>query len=92
MTIHTIQTNPDRFQHTMDGAWYYYVARDRDYRVGDTLELQEVDPETNAPTGRTLQKVIRDIEDSRRGIRPGFLALFFVPMLKSNFPIVDTAT
>lgn len=48
---------------------------DREYRVGDVLELVEQDRE-GRPTGREVYAIVTDIEASTEyGLQPGFVML-----------------
>jgi hypothetical protein len=51
---HRVKSWPTFFEATLAGVKTHDVRRtgDRDYRVGDTLRLQEFDPETQHYTGR----------------------------------------
>jgi Domain of unknown function (DUF3850) len=51
---HKVKSWPQFFEATLNGAKTHEVRRsaDRDYRVGDTLLLQEYDPTTETYSGR----------------------------------------
>jgi len=53
---HKVKSWPLFFEATLSGAKTHEVRRmtDRDYRVGDTLLLQEYDPTTQTHSGREL--------------------------------------
>ena len=53
---HRVKSWPTFFEATLAGVKTHDVRRirDRDYQVGDTLRLQEFDPEEQAYTGREL--------------------------------------
>ena|SRR5690348_15312356 len=53
---HRVKSWPSFFEATLAGVKTHDVRRmrDRDYRVGDTLRLQEFDPEKQRYTGREL--------------------------------------
>lgn len=53
---HRVKSWPPLFEATQSGAKTHDMRKitDRDYRVGDTLRLQEYDPRTKKYTGREL--------------------------------------
>jgi hypothetical protein len=53
---HRVKSWPSFFEATLAGVKTHDVRRmgDRDYQVGDTLRLQEFDPESQSYTGREL--------------------------------------
>ncbi|NMG11933.1 RNA-binding protein [Brasilonema sp. UFV-L1] len=55
---------------------------DRDFKIGDHLNLIEVDPENDMkPTGRTCQReIIHILKGERWGLKPGYVLLSFKPV------------
>jgi hypothetical protein len=54
LRTHTLKTWPEYFKAVASGAKSFEVRlHDRDFRVGDTLILQEYDPQVRAFTGQT---------------------------------------
>ena len=53
---HKVKSWPALFEATLSGAKTHELRRtnDRDYQVGDTLLLQEFDPQTQQYTGREV--------------------------------------
>lgn len=64
---HRINTWPEYFEAVLSGDKTHEIrVRDRDYMVGDTLELIEWCNEKKAPTGREHQVVVTYIQDKAR--------------------------
>jgi hypothetical protein len=62
MTIHVVKSWPRFFEPLFSGTRTHELRRnDRDYRVGDWLELHEYDPETQEFTGRTCAVAITSL-------------------------------
>lgn len=56
---HRLKTWPCYFQPILDGTKRFDLREnDRDFRVGDILELAEYDPEVSGYTGRFLSKKV----------------------------------
>ncbi len=56
------KTWPDLFQRMLDGKKNTDLRlADFDIKEGDTLILEEYDPETNSYTGRTLKKTVKNL-------------------------------
>lgn len=74
---HKVKSWPQFFQATLDGIKGYDVRRisDRDYTVGDTLLLQEFDPEQQKYTGRELSTRITYITSAQHRCALSQLAL-----------------
>ena len=64
---HKVKSWPRLFEATLSGAKTHDVRRsdERDYRVGDTLRLQEFDPDRQQYTGRELVVRITFITSGR---------------------------
>lgn len=59
MNIHPLKTWPRFYKALADGSKTFEVRKnDRDFQVGDVLELREWDHETEKYTGREMAKVV----------------------------------
>lgn len=81
---HKVKSWPHLYEPTLSGAKTHELRRvtDRDYRVGDTLRLQEFDPATQRYSGRELTVRITYITSaeypcalSESALHPGFCIL-----------------
>lgn len=66
----------------MNGLKPFEVRRnDRNFQVGDILRLREWRPADETYTGRvTEQKVILILDDSRFGVKPGYVVMAIAPV------------
>jgi len=88
---HTLKTWPTYFEATKDGTKTFEVrVADRDFRVGDTLDLREYDPDTKRHTGRALARRISYILSP--GSRFGFDGFVVLGMLTPADPAVTTCS
>ncbi len=56
MAWHQLKTWPEQFQSVMKGTKRHEVRiNDRNFNVGDTLNLREFDPETSTYSGRAIE-------------------------------------
>ena len=81
-TVHDIKVWPDYFDRIEDGSKPFEIRKnDRDYHVGDVLNLQEYAPGPDEYTGRYVVKRVSflisgdDPMGFAFGLRPGFVAL-----------------
>lgn len=76
MNVHHIKTWTPFFKDVQAGIKPFEVRKnDRDYEVGDTLILEDFDPDVNRKTGAwTAQKVIYKLDDNRF-VKEGFVIL-----------------
>lgn len=59
MTNHALKTWPEPFAAVLAGNKNFEVRiNDRDFAVGDTLELNEFDPDTQHYTGRQVHRLV----------------------------------
>ena len=64
MKTHKLKTWPEYFPHIVSGAKTFEVRRnDRNYAIGDTLWLQEWNPETEEYTGRSCMVKVGYVAD-----------------------------
>lgn len=82
MSVHQLKTWPPYFNEVARGRKSFELRRDdRAYEVGDSLDLREWDPATNAYTGRTawlrVTYVLRNAEQF--GLKDGFVILGISP-------------
>lgn len=76
-TTHALKTWPKYFGAVMAGVKTFEVRKmDRPFAVGDTLRLEEWDPETQQYTGAMLLKAVTYVlPGGQFGIEPGFCVL-----------------
>ncbi len=78
MAVHDLKTWPKFFAEVLEGRKTFELRRDdRGFKVGDTLNLQEWNPETGAFTGcstrRRVTYLVRDVPEF--GLKPGFVIM-----------------
>ncbi len=62
MTDHLLKSWVVYFNAILQGRKTFdYRKNDRDFKIGDTLQLREWDPEINKSTGRRLRVLVQDI-------------------------------
>lgn len=68
--VHILKTWPEPYSAVLDGSKPFEIRRtDRDFRVGDALELREYNPETRTYTGRWVRrKVTRLVNPGEWGL------------------------
>lgn len=77
MTIHKLKTLPEYFQKTIDGKKPFEVRlNDRDYKVGDTVVLQEW--ENGKYSGRAISGNIGYILNDFIGLKDGYIAFTLI--------------
>jgi len=58
-TLHNLKTWPEYFQPVLDGTKRFEIRiNDRNYKAGDTLNLQEYEPSKGEYTGRELDATV----------------------------------
>jgi hypothetical protein len=74
---HELKTWPQFFEAILDGRKNFEFRRnDRDFRVGDLLDLKEWDPATKAYTGRACEvRITYILSDEWPGMEKGFTIL-----------------
>lgn len=91
MTTHTLKTDPAVFADVLSGAKTFEIRfNDRDYQVGDVLQLQETehdgaDMKSGAPliyTGREVTKTVSHILTGY-GLAEGWCCLSFAPEVQA---------
>lgn len=77
MKQHILKTWPEYFKEVQSGTKTFEVRKnDRDFLVGDILELQEWDPQNKWYTGNfTLKQICYKLEGGQFGIEKGFCVL-----------------
>lgn len=84
-TIHALKSWPDFFEAVRTGRKTFEVRlNDRDFRVGDRLQLNEFDPETEQYSGRAYAVDVVYLLDGNddvipRGIMPDYVVMGIVP-------------
>lgn len=76
--IHKLKTWPEYFHQVFMGYKIFEVRKnDRDFKVGDWLQLEEFDPKTEKYTGRNVSRRITYILKSSKdfGIIDGFVVM-----------------
>jgi hypothetical protein len=75
--LHELKCIPPHFQHVVDGTKRFEVRlNDRDYQLGDLLDLQEYVPATEAFTGRScLTMVTYVLKGGQYGIHDAYVVL-----------------
>jgi ASC-1-like (ASCH) protein len=80
--IHELKTWTKYFEAIKSGHKTFEIRiNDRDFKPGDTLYLQEYDPEINFYTGRTIIKVVGYVMESTSnhnhmdGIQNGYIIM-----------------
>lgn len=77
---HQLKIWPPQFEPVADGRKRFEVRwNDRDYRVGDILDLQEWDPSTKDYTGRSTEQVVTHILQGEFGLPPTLCVMSIRP-------------
>jgi hypothetical protein len=73
---HRLKTAFDAFQAVLDGRKpFEFRLNDRDFQVGDTLILCELQPSGSDWTGRIVEALVTYIAKDRFGIPPGYCVM-----------------
>ena len=76
MKIHDLKIDPEYFNAVRFGRKTFEVRKnDRNYEVGDCINLQEYDRNSDLYTGRTLNVQINYILDNQEFLREGYVVL-----------------
>ena len=76
MKIHDLKIDPDYFDDVITGKKTFEVRRnDRDFKVGELLNLQEYDREKREYTGHNIIKGIGYILDNQEYLREEYIIL-----------------
>lgn len=89
MAFHDVKIWPKWFDAVRDGKLNFNVRRnDRDYKVGDTLVMQEFNPGTGVYSDRKIEKKITYVEtgDADRHGMPGIQHGYAVLGLADHMP------
>lgn len=75
--VHNLKTWPQNFEDIKSGIKTFEVRyNDRDFQVGDYLELLEYDPVTGCYTSRRLNCIITyKLDGGQFGIKKGYVCL-----------------
>ena len=66
MVIHELKVNKEFFEKILSGDKNYEVRLgDTEYQIGDTIKLLEKDPLTKELTGRSIDKLITIISNTK---------------------------
>lgn len=76
MTTHHLKTWPEYFEAIIDGSKNFEVRKnDRDYKVGDVLELHEFKP-NGGFTNRSCERIVSYIlKGGQFGIEAGYVVM-----------------
>lgn len=76
---HNLKSWPEYFSASMFGAKPFEVRiNDRDYKVGDILQLEEWNPETKLYTGRRLTRQVSYIMEPAFGMPENLIVMALV--------------
>lgn len=78
MTIHYLKCWPSYFEANMMGDKTFEIRKnDRDFKVGDVIELRHYDPSGATTTGQMPEPKfkIRYILAGHEGLQPGFIIM-----------------
>lgn len=76
MKIHKLKTWPECFAPLMFGAKPFEVrVNDRDFKVGDILQLEEWDPKTEQYTGRCVTRQVSYIMEPAFGMPKNLIVM-----------------
>ena len=89
--IHVLKCWPEPFEAVLSGRkTAEFRLNDRDFRVGDSILLNEWHPTTGVYTGRGCLRVITHVLDSGYGMPDGFAMLSLEPTdLKARIVILE---
>ena len=72
--IHKLKTHPEYFEAVLQGRKNFEIRQnDRNFKVGDWLELHEYDPKTNEYTARVILTRVSYMTDFAQ--QPGFVVM-----------------
>jgi len=90
MSTHVLKCWTSSFTDIVSGRKPFEVrVNDRDYNVGDVLELWEYDPHKSRFSGRLTAVTVTAITDGTWGLPRGLCVLGFNPDEARNFTRVD---
>lgn len=77
MKTHELKTHPEYYRAILDGIKRFEIRKnDRDFKVGDILQLHEYDPNTGQYTGEwTYVHVTYILDNPDFGVQPGFVVM-----------------
>ena len=77
MAKFTIKVRSGQYADLLSGRRSFIVAKDRDVKAGDIVELEEALEGTAEPTGRAVDVVVAEVDRNSRAIVAGFMVLGF---------------
>lgn len=84
--IHEVKLGTEFFDDALSNRKTFEIRKnDRDYRVGDLLELKEY--ANGAETGRTLTKYVAYILEEYSGLLEGYCIMSTIPVNENNEPL-----
>jgi hypothetical protein len=77
MKTHVLKTHPEYFQAIVDGTKTFECRKnDRDFKVGEILQLTEYDPKNDQYSGRTqFVRVTYILDNPFYGVQPGYIVM-----------------
>jgi ribosomal protein S17 len=76
MIVHSLKTWPEYFKAVIRGEKTFEIRKnDRNYQVGDTLELKEYDPAIKKYTGRSTLFEVTYILDKQPFVPEGYACM-----------------
>ncbi|TDX72632.1 uncharacterized protein DUF3850 [Neorhizobium sp. R1-B] len=80
MKVHTLKVWPKQFEELSIGdKTFEYRLNDRDFRVGDTLHLQEYQPDKDIYTGRVMNRLVKHMLTEGFGLPDGYVVMSLGP-------------
>jgi hypothetical protein len=74
--LHRLKTWHEPFQAILEGRKKFEFRKtDREFRVGDSLQLREYDPETDTYSGREIRARITYLLSEGFGLQDGFCVM-----------------
>jgi hypothetical protein len=91
--IHELKTWPVYFDQLKRGLKRFeYRRNDRDFQVGDVLQLEEWDPETGEYTGRWMALRVWSMMTDCPGLPEGYCIMQVQDAMSQLFPAQDPVT
>lgn len=85
--VHEIKLGSEFFEDSVSNVKGFEIRKnDRDYRVGDILEMMEY--KNGAETGRTVTKLVTYILEDYTGLEDGYCIMSTVPVNENGEPLV----
>ena len=80
MATHDLKTWPKHFQDVWDRRKCFELRKDdRQFEVGDVVDLREYDPDADSYSGRFVHSVVSCVLRDFPGLQPGYCILGWWP-------------